>query len=467
MPYGLGGGNFVPVPLLSNQTSVPEIFDKLLTDTGHEALLLHSPKGVVHYASPSSDAVIGIMAIQGKNLIEMMPDDDASAVLTGFRDAVLRGVPLLPRTVRLGDKHVVIMTMPIKDSMGKVIELQSTVRDVSEFVILREQIQIQESVALAANEMAQVGAWRLEVASQQLFWSGEVRKIHQVPDDYVPTVETAINFYEADQRHVVVKAVADAIELAVRQDFELPLVTYTGKHIWVRVSIMPEVVNDTVVRIYGAFQDISVLHQREEQLSRMVVEVTKQRDQLEEFAYVISHHLRGPVGNIVSLLSALSEDDGLPQAPDTVRHLRESARLLLDTLEDLTHAIIVRHEETPNIEPINIASVIDSVVKGLDEMIRASNAKINVDVSAFPSMRYAHEYLETILRQLITNAIRFSAFKPESSATRDRLTGQAFRSHWPRRLLGGYAGVAQQRLSMNFVVQNLQCPKVKEIKQQQ
>ncbi len=399
----------LPVPNLLHQTSVPRTFDKLLTDTGHEALLLHAPSGVIHFASPSASAVLGMPAVQGKNLLDLLHPDDAEIVGIAFRDAVIRGAPFMPRTVRLGQRHMVLMTMPVKDMKGSVIELQTTVRDVSEYVALRDQIVVQDAVAAATSEMAKVGGWRLEVVTNELFWTAETRRIHEVPDDYDPTVESAIGFYALDYQQVIRDAVNMAIERAVRQDIELPLITYLGRHIWVRVSITPELLDGSVVRVYGAFQDITEHHLREAQLSTLVSELTKQRDQLEEFAYVISHHLRGPVGNIVSLLDVLGTDDREESSEDTIKHLKESSKLLLDTLEDLTNAIIVRHEDIPNLERLQIEEVVTSVAEGLGDMIRESGTKINTDVHLFPVIEYPRSYFETIIRQLITNSIRFAA----------------------------------------------------------
>jgi signal transduction histidine kinase len=200
-----------------------------------------------------------------------------------------------------------------------------------------------------------------------------------------------------------------AIEHAERQDVELPLITYSGRHIWVRVSVMPEVVDGSVVRIYGAFQDITEHHLREAQLSTLVGELTKQRDQLEEFAYVISHHLRGPVGNIVSLLDVLGTDETKESSADTIKHIRESSKLLLDTLEDLTNAIIVRHEDIPNLERLQIEDVVSTVADGLKDMIRESGSNITTNVESLPVIEYPRSYFETIIRQLITNSIRFAA----------------------------------------------------------
>lgn len=392
-----------------HHTGVQDTLDQLLTTTGQEALLLHDPSGVIHFASQAASQILGVSSVHGKNLLELIHSGDVIGVRVAFRDVVLRGTLVSPQTVRIGNRFVVLSTMPVKDIHGAVIELQSTVRDVTEFIAFRDQIVAQDAVSAAASEMAKVGGWRYEVATDELFWTDETLRILEVPPGFEPTLQSGIGFYAERHQPVVRHAIQTAIERAERQDIEAELITYAKRYIWVRVSIKPEVVHGTVVRIYGAFQDITEHHQREEQLRRLISELTKQRDQLEEFAYVISHHLRGPVSNIVSLLNDLDSEKNTDIPNETVKHLRASSNHLLDTLEDLTHAIIVRHDDSPNYESLEVELVIKSVTNALRDLISASGTNISIDVRSQPILEYPRAYLESILRQLLSNSIRFSA----------------------------------------------------------
>jgi len=295
------------------------------------------------------------------------------------------------------------------DHKGGVVELQTTLRDVSEFVALRERIRTHESVTAAACEMARVGGWYFDADSDELYWSDEVRRIHEVPKSFVPTVNSAIQFYAPDQRHVIEAAVRAGLDEGRGTTIDLPLVTHAGRHIWVRASLMAETPGRPSRRIYGAFQDITDLHERERQLEDTVQTLSRKSDQLEEFAYVISHHLRGPVANIISLLEPVdttSMDDDLRV---TFEHLDDAARQLLDTFEDLTHVIAARHQDVPNLEHLWVSDVVESVTDELHHQLEQSGARISVETDAHPTLLYPRAYLETIVRQLITNAIRFAA----------------------------------------------------------
>ena len=107
------------------------------------------------------------------------------------------------------------------------------------------------------GEMAQVGGWEVDLNTMTPIWSEEVCRIHEVPPDYQPDLEQAINFYAPEARPIVTKAVQDGLEKGTPWDFELPFITAKGNHIWVRA--IGEIIfeNGKAVRMFGTFQNIT------------------------------------------------------------------------------------------------------------------------------------------------------------------------------------------------------------------
>ena len=88
-----------------------------------------------------------------------------------------------------------------------------------------------------ALALSKIGFWQFNINTQELFWSEITRKIHEVPEDYVPTVESGINFYkEGEHRKKISEAVSTAINEGKPWEVDLILVTYTKKEIWVRAK---------------------------------------------------------------------------------------------------------------------------------------------------------------------------------------------------------------------------------------
>lgn len=133
---------------------------------------------------------------------------------------------------------------------------------------LIERLRRSEALLHAAGRLGRLGAWAYEVASQQLIWSDEVRAIHEVDADYVPDITSGIAFYAAADQARIGALVQACITTGRPFDDEFILTTARGRQRRVR-SIGHAVLGpgDKVVRVEGAFQDISEQYERNRRLS--------------------------------------------------------------------------------------------------------------------------------------------------------------------------------------------------------
>ncbi len=128
------------------------------------------------------------------------------------------------------------------------------------------------------GEMAKVGGWELDLRTMRLYWSREVCRIHEVEPPVAPGLDEAINFYAPEARSIVRAAVQTGIEQGTPWDFELPLITAKGRSIWARAHGVGVKEDGKVIRLVGAFQDITDRHRarlEREQLDRKVQETQK------------------------------------------------------------------------------------------------------------------------------------------------------------------------------------------------
>ncbi|MEC7784987.1 MAG: PAS domain S-box protein [Bacteroidota bacterium] len=119
----------------------------------------------------------------------------------------------------------------------------------------------------ATNRLALVGGWEVDVASKTVKWTNVTKAIHDVPTDYFPQLETAIAFYkEGWSRDRIMEAFDKCVEQGISNDGEYIIITATGQEKWVRAFMKAEFKNDTCVRVYGAFQDITQQKQQEQSI---------------------------------------------------------------------------------------------------------------------------------------------------------------------------------------------------------
>jgi diguanylate cyclase (GGDEF)-like protein len=107
------------------------------------------------------------------------------------------------------------------------------------------------------SNMAKVGGWELNLATMGIYWSEGIKRIHEVADDYVPEITKAISFYTKESKPIISTVVNDAIENGTPWDVELELITAKKNRKWVRAQGDAIYENGKVVRLVGAFQDIT------------------------------------------------------------------------------------------------------------------------------------------------------------------------------------------------------------------
>lgn len=106
-------------------------------------------------------------------------------------------------------------------------------------------------------EVSGVGGWELSLERQELFWTDQTKRIHEVPIDYRPNYASARAFYEPDSADMVTAIVDDAVENQTDWDVEARLITATGRKIWVHTVGTPLVEDNKVVGLIGTCRDIT------------------------------------------------------------------------------------------------------------------------------------------------------------------------------------------------------------------
>ncbi|MBN9669885.1 PAS-domain containing protein [Roseibium aggregatum] len=126
------------------------------------------------------------------------------------------------------------------------------------------QLEAQQRNSLRDKELMQsitdlsgIGGWELDCVTQEVVWTEKTKEVHEVPSDYVPTLEKALSFYPAEVRKRLEDTIEDAMRGGSEWDLEVPFITAKGNNRWVRAFGRPICENDEVVRIVGAFQDVT------------------------------------------------------------------------------------------------------------------------------------------------------------------------------------------------------------------
>lgn len=126
----------------------------------------------------------------------------------------------------------------------------STVIDLSEEKWLRGLLR-------ETSELAKIGGWELILATQKLNWTDQTKSIHEVPADFEPDLQSALNFYlQGWSRDRITWCVNEAIQNGRPFEEELKIVTGKGQEKWVLAIGKGEFLQGKCIRVFGTFQDI-------------------------------------------------------------------------------------------------------------------------------------------------------------------------------------------------------------------
>ncbi|MGQ2978334.1 MAG: PAS domain S-box protein, partial [Polaromonas sp.] len=128
------------------------------------------------------------------------------------------------------------------------------------------------------GDMAKVGGWEVVLDGMQPVWSDQVYRIYELEPGTPFSVEQAMACYPPEAQPALQDAVRAVVDHGADWDLELPLVTTTGRPIWVRTQGRALMQDGRVTRVVGALQDITAQHDSQEQLRLLGTSIARLND---------------------------------------------------------------------------------------------------------------------------------------------------------------------------------------------
>ncbi|AEE19074.1 PAS domain-containing sensor histidine kinase [Dokdonia sp. 4H-3-7-5] len=257
------------------------------------------------------------------------------------------------------------------------------------------------------SELTGAGGWSVDFKNKKSFFDEQARNILNVPKDYKPTLNTGFNFYAEEHMD---KATALFFDCAQGKSFSthVKMRTYDGEIFWAKASGRPLRDNDKeIIGIRGVFQNIHEEKLREEQLEQSFRLIQGHNSRLYDFAHIISHNLRSQVGNL-QMSAALFDSSNLSaDQNELLQNFTKIGKSLDVTLRHLNKIVSVHSVASKTRDKVVIQDVYNRVVAGLLQTIRENKVVMYTDFSEVEEIPYIEAYLESILQNLITNAIRY------------------------------------------------------------
>ncbi len=210
-----------------------------------------------------------------------------------------------------------------------------TAEDITDSGALKASLEASNERLRLVADIAGIGGWALDIISGDLFWDETTRRIHEVPDDYEPTVDQGVNFYDGEAAETIGAAVDDAIANQSSWDLVLPLITYTGKRIFVRAAGRPIIENGVLKQLTGTFQDVTEEREYAERLELSRAAAESANEAKSRFLANMSHEIRTPLNGVLGMAQLLERTSLDERQSFYLRTLSESGGALVSLIDDV------------------------------------------------------------------------------------------------------------------------------------
>ncbi|EMN70350.1 PAS domain S-box protein [Leptospira interrogans serovar Bataviae str. UI 08561] len=265
-----------------------------------------------------------------------------------------------------------------------------------------------EEILTRTNEAAQIGSWELDLETNTRVWSKVTKAIFELPEDYKPDGKEVGNFFRNEEdRKKSADILTESIQTGKPFDVEVEILTAKGNVVWTRSIGKPEYKDGKCIRVSGTFQNIQEQKLKELALQRTLDLLNNQNERLLNFAHIVSHNLRSHSGNISMLLKILQESKNESEKEKMIQYIAKASDSLMDTVWNLNEVVSIQTNKNLQNAEISLRDYIEKATQTIGGEIQKYQVQIHNLVSDSIRVRCNASYMESILLNFLTNAVKY------------------------------------------------------------
>jgi PAS domain S-box-containing protein len=184
--------------------------------------------------------------------------------------------------------------------------------------------------------------------------------------------------------------------------------TKSGKPIWFDISITPVFdENGVCTNFIDVKKDVTERMEKQEQLQALTNVTADQNKRLLNFTYIVSHNIRSHSANLTGLINLIDQTEDEEEKQDLFNMLKTSTHKLEETIQNLNEIISVQNNLNQAKSVLNLKQEIERTFLVVNDVILESKVQIKNEVADNINLEVIPAYLDSILLNLITNAIKY------------------------------------------------------------
>jgi signal transduction histidine kinase len=276
---------------------------------------------------------------------------------------------------------------------------------------LEEEHRIAELRSQFANLASSIGVWDWNMVTNEVFYSAQslkILEINQDDNDLISNPEKWDELVHPDDRQAYFGNIQEHFEGKVPYYETYHRVLCNGRYKWIldRGKVIQRDEDGKPLRIIGTHTDVTAQKDKELKLQETFDMVNNQKGKLLNFAHIVSHNLKNHTGNFSTLLTF--HKNGYLTTEEVITSLQTVSDELSGTIENLVELVNVQVAVNDERQLLNVAEYLSKVLLVLNEEIQNKQIKVFNNVSEFLSVSFIPAYLESVVLNLCTNAIKYS-----------------------------------------------------------
>ena len=335
---------------------------------------------------------------------------------THFLDALAFWLPLyrLSALVRLATAIIswitvfnLIKFLPIAFSQKTPEQLEEEIEYRKQ---MEEQLKVNNRLLIETQEIARIGHWQWDVATNKVTWSSMTLKLFGLQTgDIEMTYDEYLGYIHPDDRQFVHDCVTQGFQNKALPQFYHRIVQ-PGGQVKIMLSRGEVQLNHLgeVLKMTGTVQDITDQRNTEHELLIKTQKLEASNIELQKFASIASHDLREPLRKIITFGSMLDKEAGDALNEKSKMYLQKmtssSIRMqkLIDDILDFSKLTV--NEQV--FSAVNLNDVLANVLS--DTEIAISKANATITIGKLPTIEANASQMGQLFQNLISNAIKFS-----------------------------------------------------------
>jgi signal transduction histidine kinase len=218
---------------------------------------------------------------------------------------------------------------------------------------------------------------------------------------------------------------------------------------WSRVSSwMVEDAGSGMRHIQGIVEETGDYHVAQQELADRTEALARSNNELEQFAYVVSHDLQQPLSVVSSYLEMLGDSirDRLENEEESYLDRAAASAVRVQEMVDAVLGFARVDSRGGDYVPVDLGAVLEQVKSELWKEITVAKAEITND--SLPTVIADESQMEQLLQNLVSNALKFSGSPPAEI----HLSAEESESEWTISVRDSGIGIDPEASDRIFVM---------------